>query len=119
MRALALAACLLGGCGGAAPLTGVVVAIDYDDGAARIEVSGAAEASGRRFGPWSLTRDQLASGGTVGFVFGADDAGSAMICAQSFDDDDDTLDYDCGDFDVRAGEVTHGQIALGSSSARR
>jgi hypothetical protein len=91
-------------------VTGLVVTIDYDGDVARVEVSGAAETTGRQFGPWSLTSQQLVSGGTVGFVFDASDAGSAMICAQTFDSSDTAQDFDCEVFDVRADETTDGTI---------
>jgi hypothetical protein len=110
----------LAGCGGkAAPVTGLIVAIDYSGDVARIAVSGAAETTGRRFGPWSLTSDQLASGGTVGFVFAPGDAGMAMICAQTFDSNDNPRDFDCEMFDVLAGEVTDGSISFGNSTSAR
>jgi hypothetical protein len=108
MLALWLAAA--GGCDGKSPVTGLVVAIDYGGNVKRIEVSGTAETSGRNFGPWSLTSDELVSGGTVGFVFDASDAGSAMICAQTFDDNEIAQDFDCETFTVLAGQVSDGSI---------
>jgi hypothetical protein len=124
MRALAvaplavalLALSALAGCGGKpAPVTGLVVAIDYSGDVARIDVSGAAETTGRQFGPWSLTADQLTSGGTVGFIFDAADAGTAMVCAQTFDRDGNDRDFDCGTYDLVADSVTDGTLAMDGS----
>ena len=113
---LVAAATCCGGCGKSQPpVTGLVVTIDYDSSVARVEVSGAAETTGRQFGPWSLTSEQLVSGGSVGFVFDASDAGSAMICAQTFDAADDTLDFECQVFDIIADETTGGEIDFTSS----
>ena len=123
MRRLLLALWLaaVGGCDGKSPpVTGLVIAIDYDGNVARIEVSGAAETTGRLFGPWSLTSDELVSGGTVGFVFDASDAGSAMICAQTFDDNGNAQDFDCETFTVLAGQISDGSIDLtGNSGSAR
>jgi hypothetical protein len=124
MRRLALVlviAAVAASCGGgkSGPVTGLVVTIDYDGDVARVEVSGAAETTGRQFGPWSLTSQQLVSGGTVGFVFDAGDAGSAMICAQTFDSSDNAQDFDCEVFDVRADETTDGTIDFTGVSGDR
>ncbi len=114
---LALVVAAATGCGSQSPpVTGLVIAIDYDGNVKRIEVSGAAETTGRLFGPWSLTSDQLVSGGTVGFVFDPSDAGGAMICAQTFDDDDNAKDFDCETFTVLAGQITGGSIDFTGSS---
>ena len=114
--AVTVASLTLAGCGGASPatpaVTGLVVAIRYFGDVATVDVSGAAEASGRHFGPWSLPSSSLASGGTVGFIFDPSDGGSAMICADSRDAQGNTLDMTCGMFPVRAGEVMNGALTL-------
>jgi hypothetical protein len=118
MRALLLAivasAIGCGATGGAAPpTTGLVVAIQYDDeGIDEIAVHGAAAMSGREFGPYVVRAAQLPSGGTVGLVFAADDAGDAMVCAEARDDRGDVQASDCDQFDIRAGDVTHGELRL-------
>lgn len=112
-----LAATALAGCGSKpAPVTGLVVTIDYSGDVARITVSGAAETTGRRFGPWSLGADQLTSGGTVGFLFDAADAGTAMICAQTFDSNGNNRDFNCATYDILAGAVTDGTLSMDGSS---
>jgi hypothetical protein len=95
-----------------APVTGLVVAIHYRGDVATISVSGAAEASGRRFGPFILSSDTLTSGATVGFIFDASDGGSAMICAESRDPTGQSIDYACGIFPVRANQVMNGTLSL-------
>jgi hypothetical protein len=109
----------LAGCGAAspptapAPVTGLVVAILYSGDVASIKVSGAAEASGRHFGPWTLSSQTLTSGATVGFIFDPSDGGSAMICAETRDPNGQLIDVACGLFPVRAGEVMNGSLTLG------
>jgi hypothetical protein len=120
--ALALA---LAGCGAAPtvsapspPVTGLVVAIHYSGAVNTIQVSGAAEASGRRFGPWTLPATTLTPGATVGFIFDASDGGSAMICAESRDAFGVRIDIACGLFPIRANQVMNGALTLESGSGR-
>jgi hypothetical protein len=114
--ALALA---LAGCGAAPPppvspppVTGLVVAINYGGNVSTIQISGAAEASGRHFGPWSLSARTLTSGATVGFIFDPSDGGSAMICAESRDAFGNRIDVACGLFPIRANQVENGSLTL-------
>jgi len=92
--------------------TGLVVEIDYSGDVASVEISGAAESTGRVFGPYTLSTAKLGSGDTVGLVFDRSDAGGAMVCAQSRRSDGRTLDSSCGMFNVRAGEISHGSLQL-------
>lgn len=109
--------CGLAGCGGKpAPVTGLVVTIDYSGDVDHLAVSGAAEATGRRFGPWTLSTAQLTSGGTVGFIFDPADAGSAMVCAQTFDHDGNDRAFNCGSYDILADTVTDGTLAMDGSN---
>ena len=118
--AAVVAAIAVAGCAAppapAPPVTGLVVAIDYSGDVATVSVSGAAEASGRHFGPWRLSSASLASGATVGFIFDEADGGSAMICAQSRDASGNTIDMTCDLFPVRAGEVMTGTLTLHDGS---
>jgi hypothetical protein len=113
-------ALVLAGCSAAPPaattqpVTGVVVAIDYSGNVATIDVSGAAEASGRRFGPWRLSAATLSPGATVGFLFDATDGGSAMICAESRDAQGQRIDATCNLFPVRADQIVNGELKLDS-----
>ena len=118
--AVVVAALGLAGCAAPPPatpaVTGLVVAIDYAGDVATVSVSGAAEASGRHFGPWRLSSSSLTSGGTVGFIFDESDGGSAMICAQSRDGNGNSIDMTCDLFPVRAGEVMTGTLTLNDGS---
>jgi hypothetical protein len=99
-------------------VTGLVIAIDYTGQIATISVGGSAEASGRRFGPWTLDTNTLVSGGTVGFVFDPSDAGGAMVCATARDSFHNTLDVDCNVFQVRPDQVVDGMLSLDGNHTR-
>lgn len=110
--AVVLAGGLLAGCG-SAPVTGLSVAIRYDGGdIASIAVSGTVDDNGRAFGPYDLTTAALASGGTVGLVFDAGDAGLVEVCADARDQSGHVLDTDCQSMRVRANEVGEGTLSL-------
>lgn len=120
MRAalVALAAAgLAAGCGApadsSAPTTGLVVAVHYDpDHVHELMLRGATAMTGRKFGPYVLSDDQLPPGGTVGFVFDASDEGSVLVCGDARDDGGNVLASDCDQFDVRADLVSHGDLTL-------
>lgn len=118
--ALAAAACGGGGAdsssGGASDdTTGLVLAIHYDDyHVDHLVIRGAVAMSGREFGPFVVSADDLRPGDTIGLVFDADDAGGAMVCADARDRDDDVRASDCDDFDIRAAQVLHDDSTLHS-----
>jgi hypothetical protein len=117
--ALGLAIGLAGCSGSPPPVTGLVVAIDYDGAVATVAVTGAALATGRHFGPYQLSTASLASGGTVGLVFDPSDAGDASICAEARDAAGNRLDFVCQQFAVQAGAVGNGTIRLRSPAGQR
>jgi hypothetical protein len=124
MRALAVAvAFVLAGCAGAATdgtssngtiePTGLVLSLHFDrSNVHEIAFSGATSVSARRFGPYVVAEDDLPRDGTVGFVFDASDAGSAMICGESHDSTGKVLASGCDTFDVVEGNVEHGSLTL-------
>jgi hypothetical protein len=112
------------GCAGAASdgssdgsdTTGLVLALHFDrTNVHEVVLSGATYATARRFGPFVVDEDDLPRDGTIGFVFGADDAGTAMICGESHDSSGKVLASGCDTFDVVSHEVEHGSLTLWDS----
>lgn len=120
MRALPWVTLLvLAGCaGGSAPSpssspTGLVVAVRYDGESVHdLSVSGATVVTARHFGPYVLTTATLPSGGTVGLVFDAGDAGAAMVCAEAHSASGSVLATNCGAFTIVANEVRNAEMDL-------
>lgn len=121
MRAAALAIVVaLAGCGspsGAAgaqsPPTGLVLSLRFDHtGVDVVSLSGATSISARRFGPYVVAERALPRDSTVGFVFDAADAGTAMVCAESHDLAGNVVQRGCDTFDIIATEVTKGSLTL-------
>jgi hypothetical protein len=127
MRAAAVAfALVVAGCAGAGSdgsgtldaTTGLVLALHFDhSNVESVALSGATAATSRRFGPYVVSEDDLPRNGTVGFVFDASDAGSAMICGDSHDATGNVLSSGCDTFDIVSGQVGNGTLTLYSSSA--
>jgi hypothetical protein len=122
MRALALAAVLalgtLAGCGGSdgsmtPSSTGLVLSLHFDHyQVANVSLNGSTFATSRRFGPYVVDESDLPRDSTVGFVFGPDDAGTAMICAETHDNQGNVMEAGCDYFDVVAASVTKGSLTL-------
>ena len=120
---LALAAALsLGGCAGAssdgsgsasAATTGLVITLHFDHtNVHEVQLTGATYTTSRKFGPYIVDEDNLPHDSTVGFVFDASDAGTAMICGESHDSSGHVLASGCDTFDVVAGDVQDGSLTL-------
>ncbi len=114
-----LALALLAGCAGAGssgappPTTGLVLSLHFDHtDVLQVALSGATSATARRFGPYLVAVSALPRDGTVGFVFDASDAGTAMVCGESRDVTGQVLASGCDTFDVVGDEVTHGSLTL-------
>jgi hypothetical protein len=124
---VALAACFglaLAGCAGAgdasgdvnAATTGLVIELHFDHtNVHEVALSGATSQTSRKFGPYVVDEDNLPHDSTVGFVFDASDAGSAMVCGESHDSSGHVLASGCDTFDVVAGDVEHGTLTLWDS----
>jgi hypothetical protein len=124
MRAalLAVVAALLGGCSGevttppsqqpAGATTGMTLTIEYDARLVSISITGATYATSRKFGPFVVAASKLLPGETVGLTFDAADAGGTMVCAAGYDRDGTVDAEGCGNFAVRAHEVTTGTLTL-------
>jgi hypothetical protein len=128
MRA-ALAACValaLAGCAGAASdgnaggtsaqTTGLVIELHFDhNNVHEVALSGATYATSRKFGPYVVDEADLPHDSTVGFVFDAGDAGTAMVCGEAHDSSGKVLASGCDTFDVVADDVQHGSLTLWDS----
>jgi hypothetical protein len=120
MRPLALAALLaLAGCGGSTDngmppqSTGLVLTLHFDHYQVQnVSLNGSTFATSRRFGPYVVDENDLPRDSTVGFVFDPDDAGTAMICAESHDQTGQVMQAGCDYFDVVAASVTKGSLNL-------
>lgn len=118
MRALAaLALVALAGCdsgsGPPLPSTGLVLTLHFDHYQVQtVSLSGATFSSSRQFGPFVVAEDNLPRDSTVGFVFDADDAGTAMICGESHDDHGSVIQQGCDSYDIIAAAVTKGSLTL-------
>jgi hypothetical protein len=77
-----------------------------------VSMSGSTFTSSRRFGPYVVTEDDLPRDSTVGFVFDATDAGTAMICGESHDNSGQVMQAGCDTFDIIAAAVTKGSLTL-------
>ncbi len=122
MRALVVAALVaLAGCGGTASdggnmpaaTTGLVLTLHYTRyNVQAVSLSGSTYATSRRFGPYVVAQSDLPRDSTVGFVFDAGDAGTAMVCGESHDDTGTLLAQGCDTFDIIGAQVTHGSLTL-------
>jgi hypothetical protein len=113
--ALALAGCASAGSDGtSAPnTTGLVLSLHFDHtGVNSVEITGATSTTARSFGPYYVAEDDLPRDSTVGLVFDASDAGSAMVCAESHDLSGKVLGSGCDTFDVVSAQVTQGSLTL-------
>ena len=108
------------GCGGgttnpAPGQTALVVKVTYDD--SNIDhwhITGVALSSGRSFGPFDASGNQVQSGETVGLIFDPDDAGTAMVCIEGREGTSPRASA-CGMFGVTANQVAHGTLDLHST----
>ena len=125
MRAAVLAAALLVvGCAGATTdasglpaTTGLVLSLHFDHtDVDSVALSGATSATARRFGPYVVSEDDLPKNSTVGFVFDASDAGSAMVCGESHDSSGNVLASGCDTFDIVSGQVEDGALTMWDSN---
>ncbi|HEY2743258.1 MAG TPA: hypothetical protein VGL86_01490 [Polyangia bacterium] len=117
VTALALAGCAAGaandGSGGLDATTGLVLSLHFDHtNVQSVALSGATSSTARRFGPYVVSEDDLPRNSTVGFVFDAGDAGSAMICGESHDTNGNTLASGCDTFDIVSDKVENGTLTL-------
>ncbi|HEX8953452.1 MAG TPA: hypothetical protein VF945_16465 [Polyangia bacterium] len=125
MRAVALpwlvALVALAGCGGSAgsgsdmtpATTGLVLTLHFSRyNVQSVWLSGATSATSRRFGPYVVSESDLPRDSTVGLVFDAKDAGSAMVCGESHDSNGQTVQQGCGMFDIVGAQVTNGSLTL-------
>ena len=114
MRWLALALFALA-CGGTPQSNGqtaLVLTVMYNDNNIdHWHITGVALASGRAFGPYNASGDQVQSGATVGLVFDPNDAGTAMVCVEGRDGSTPVANA-CGMFAIKADEVSRGTIVL-------
>ncbi|MCU1277042.1 MAG: hypothetical protein JWM53_588 [bacterium] len=121
MRALVLVGLVaVTGCGASdgsgstpPPPTGLVLALHFDHtDVMQVALNGATYATSRHFGPYLVAEKALPRDSTVGFVFDASDAGTAMVCAESHDLVGKVLASACDTFDIVGAEVTHGSLTL-------
>jgi hypothetical protein len=112
--ALALAGCAGASDNGTPPAsTGLVLSLHFDHfNVQTVSLNGSTFATSRRFGPYVVDENDLPRDSTVGFVFDADDAGTAMICGESHDDHGNVMQAGCDYFDVVAASVTKGSLTL-------
>ena len=122
MRAAAVALALfVAGCAGANSdggsgldaTTGLVLSLHFDHSNVQsVALSGATSSTARRFGPYVVSEDDLPKNSTVGFVFDASDAGTAMVCGESHDSSGNVLASGCGNFDIVGGQVEDGSLTM-------
>jgi len=125
MRASALAAlaaaAALAGCGSSPSAgasmppatTGLVLTLHFSRyNVQAVSLSGATYKTSRRFGPYVVDENDLPRDSTVGFVFDAGDAGTAMVCGESHDFSGQTVQQGCDTFDIIAAQVTQGSLTL-------
>jgi hypothetical protein len=124
MRALALGTLLLAACTNAIvedtgpnpePFypTALALSVRYSGSSVvTLSVTGVASAPNRHFGPYSVDARKVPSGGSIGLVFDPSDAGSAMACVSSIEDDGRVRNSDCTGFQIVASTVTKAQVDL-------
>ena len=118
MRALLLALFLCA-CGGPSAQpnpgeTALVLQINYTvSGVDHWHITGVVLTSGRSFGPYDAQGNNVSSGETVGLVFDASDAGTAMVCVEARDGATPRASA-CNVFEIKANEVSQGSIDLRS-----
>ena len=116
LAALGLALVALTGCDGQPPplpSTGLVLTLHFNHYQVdTVSLSGSTFTTSRRFGPYVVAEDDLPRDSSVGFVFDAGDAGSAMICGESHDGSGNVLQQGCDTFDIIAAAVTEGSLTL-------
>ncbi len=118
---LALAGCAAAGDGSSMPpaTTGLVLTLHFDHtNVMQVALSGATYTTSRQFGPYVVAEKALPRDATVGLVFDAGDAGTAMVCAEAHDLSGNVLASGCDTFDVVSGEVTHGSLTLNDTNPR-
>ena len=101
------------GSGATAATTGLVLSLRFNrSNVHEVALSGATATTSRRFGPYVVDENDLPRDGTIGFVFDASDAGTAMICGESHDSTGKVLASGCDTFDVVGGSVETGSLTL-------
>ncbi|MCU1277164.1 MAG: hypothetical protein JWM53_710 [bacterium] len=99
----------------AAAPTGLVLSLRFDHtNVMQVALSGATATTARRFGPYVVAEKALPRDATVGLVFDASDAGTAMVCADARDVSGTVLETGCDTFNVVSAQVTHDQLWLDS-----
>jgi hypothetical protein len=94
------------------PTTGAVVTLTYPpEEIATLSLTGTT-ASGRQFGPYSLSATQAPSASTVGFVFDPSDAGAAMLCGQANDSKGQARLGSCTSMTLRADAVISAELSM-------
>jgi len=73
-------------------------------------ITGVVLPGGRAFGPYDA-HSNISSGETIGLVFDASDAGTAMVCVEGRDGSTARASA-CDMFEIRANEVSQGSITL-------
>jgi hypothetical protein len=109
---LALFAFACGGSQAPAGETALVLQVNYtDDNIDHWHISGVVLSSGRAFGPYNASGDQVKTGETFGLVFDPSDAGTAMVCVEGRDGSTPRANA-CGMFEIKPNEVSHDSIDL-------
>jgi len=117
MRAWIFALVFVSACTTAPPptpsQTAVELTVTYDDhNVEKLTVTGTVGSTARKFGPFSVKAKDLDSGEAVGLLFDELDAGDAMACVSTLDDEDKLLASGCTLLTIRAREIMPARLVL-------